>query len=87
MAQTPLIINSTPNAVITRPTPVLASPADQNIHTPLATAEDQFYQTAFPIKKSHAVPALLLMGFVLVTIFGFFIRAMIRSKPRKIPPQ
>lgn len=87
MDVTPLIINSPPNSVITHSTPIAASRADENIHTPLATAEDQFYQTAFPIKNSHAIPALLLSGLVLCTIFGFFIRGMIRSKPRKIPPQ
>jgi hypothetical protein len=60
---------------------------DGNIRTPLAAAEDQYYQRAFPIKKSHALASLLLMGFVLLSIFGFLIRTMAKSQPRKQTPK
>jgi hypothetical protein len=53
------------------------------INTPFANAEESFYQKAWPIKKSHAAFALILMGGVLLSLLTFLIRKMAQSGPRK----
>jgi hypothetical protein len=53
------------------------------INTPFSNAEENFYQKAWPIEKSHSSAALILYGSVLTTLLFFVIRKMAKSKPRK----
>jgi hypothetical protein len=63
-------------------TPAFKASPD-GVRAPFANEEAKYYNKAWPIKETHSLWALILMGSVLAIIFTLLIHKMARSKPRQ----
>lgn len=50
---------------------------------PFSNEEAKFYNKAWPIRETHSLYALILMGSVLAVLFTILVRKMAQSGPRK----